>query len=121
LEHGSVRRPWVGVRLQQAATRNPRDMISAGAVIANVAPGSPAEAAGLRSGDIVTQLGARPIHNSYDWDAALLDLHVGDASKIAVKRGGRMLTVNATIRDLPDVTASKVQVLKELELVTVTP
>lgn len=121
LEHGSVRRPWIGVQLQQATTRNPRDMISAGAVIANVAPGSPAEAAGLRSGDVVTQLGPRTIHNSYDWDAALLDLHVGDVSKIGVKRGGRMLTVTATIRDLPDVAASKVQVLKELELVTVTP
>ncbi len=121
LEHGSVRRPWVGVQLQQATTRNPRDMISVGAVIANVAPGSPAEGAGLRRGDVVTQLGPRSIHNSYDWDAALLDLHVGDVSKIAVKRGGQLLSVNATIRDLPDVAASKVQVLKELELVTVTP
>ena len=121
LEHGSVRRPWVGVQLQQVTSRNPRDMISVGAVIADVVPGSPAEGVGLRRGDIVTQLGARPIRNSYDWDAALLDLHVGGVSKIAVKRAGQVLTVNATIKDLPDVAASKVQVLKELELVTVTP
>jgi serine protease Do len=121
LEHGSVRRPWVGVQLQQATTRNPRDIISAGAVIAAVIPGSPAEAAGLRSGDVVTRLGERTIHNSYDWDGVLLDLHVGDVSKIEVRREGRLMTVSATIKDLPDVAASKVQVLKELELVTVTP
>jgi serine protease Do len=121
LEHGSVRRPWVGVLLQQATTRNPRDMISVGAVIANIVPGSPAQGAGLRPGDVVVELGTRSIHNSYDWDAALLDLHVGDVSKIAVKRGSQVLTVSATIKDLPDVAASKVQGLKELELVTLTP
>jgi serine protease Do len=121
LEHGSVRRPWIGVQLRQINSRNPRDMISAGAVVANVAPGSPAEAAGLHAGDVITQLDTRPIHNSFDWDAALLDLHVGDQSKIAVKRGGRLVTVNAVVKDLPDVTASKVEVIKELELVTVTP
>ena len=121
LVHGSVRRPWVGVQLQQAATRNPRDMLNAGAVVASVVPGSPAENAGLRRGDVITKLGPRAIRNSFDWDAALLDLHVGDISKIGVKRGGELRTMNATIRDLPDVAASKVQVLKELELVTVTP
>jgi len=121
LEHGSVRRPWVGVQLQQLVSRNPRDMISAGAVIAAVIPGSPAEAAGLRRGDIVTRLGDRAMHNSFDWDGALLDLRVGDVTKIEVRRDGRLVTVSATIKDLPDVAASKVQVLKELELVTVTP
>ena len=121
LEHGTVRRPWVGLQLQQLTSRNPRDIISAGAVIANVLPGSPAETAGLRRGDIVTQLGTRPIHNSFDWDAALLDLRVGDVSTISVKRRGHVLSATATIKDLPDVAASKVHVLKELELVTMTP
>jgi S1-C subfamily serine protease len=38
-----------------------------------------------------------------------------------VRRGGQLLTVSATIKDLPDVAASKVLGLTELELVTVTP
>jgi serine protease Do len=121
LEHGSVRRPWVGAQLQQLTTRNPRDAINAGAVVALVVPGSPAEAAGLRPGDVVVSLDGRPIHNSYDWDGALLDLHVGDVAAIGYRRGGRTQMASATIKDLPDVAASKVQVVKELELVTVTP
>ena len=70
---------------------------------------------------MITQLGARVINNPYDWDAALLDLRVGETATIALRRGGRVMTVTPTVKDLPDVAASKVEVLRELELVTVTP
>jgi serine protease Do len=121
LEHGSVRRPWIGAMLRQSTSRNPRDLISAGAVVASVAPGSPAEAAGLKPGDVITKLESRTIHNSFDWDAALLDLRVGDRANIEVRRGGRTVSTVATIKDPPDVAASKIEVFKDLELVTVTP
>ena len=120
LTHGSVRRPWVGVQFQQRS-RNPRDLIAAGAVVAQVVPESPAAAAGVRRGDVITQLGSRVINNPYDWDAALLDLRVGETATISLRRGGRVITVTPTVKDLPDVAASKVEVLRELELVTVTP
>jgi serine protease Do len=120
LTHGSVRRPWVGVQFQERS-RNPRDLLSAGAVVAQVVPESPAAAAGIRPGDVITEVGARTIRNPYDWDAALLDLRVGEPARISLRRGSRAISVNPTIRDLPDVAASKVEVLRELELVTVTP
>lgn len=120
LEHGSVRRPWVGVQLQPRSG-NPRDLISAGAVVLQVIPESPAAAAGIQRGDVITQLGARRINNPYDWDAALLDLRVGEPARITLKRGGRVITLSPTVKDLPDVAASKVEVLRDLELVTVTP
>ena len=120
LTHGSVRRPWVGVQFQQRS-RNPRDVISAGAVVSNVVPESPAAAAGVQRGDVVTHLGSRRINNPYDWDGALLDLRVGETAQIGIRRGGRNMTVTATIKDLPDVAASKVELMGELELVTVTP
>ncbi len=34
LAHGSIRSPWIGVRLQQVQSSNPRDQLSRGAVIA---------------------------------------------------------------------------------------
>jgi serine protease Do len=120
LTHGAVRRPWVGLFFQQRSS-NPRDLISAGAVVARVVGGSPAASAGIEPGDIVTQLGQRTINNPYDWDAALLDLRAGETARITLKRGNRSMTLSVPVKDLPDVAASKVQVLKELELVTVTP
>jgi len=51
----------------------------------------------------------------------LLDLRVGSAAKLHIKRGSRELDVDVNILDLPEVNAPKVQVLRELELVSVTP
>jgi serine protease Do len=121
LTHGSIRRPWIGATLRQTASSNPRDLLTQGAVIARVAPGSPAAAAGLRVGDVILREGNRAVRNPYDWDAALLDLRVGSPAQLHVKRGSREFDVEVKVSDLPDVSAPKVQVLKELELVTLTP
>jgi serine protease Do len=120
LNHGAVRRPWVGVRMQQRSS-NPRDLIAAGGVVALVDPDSPAAAAGIRPGDVITRLGSRAINNPYDWDAALLDLRVGESAQITLRRDNRVVSVAATVKDLPDISASKLEVLRGLELVTVTP
>jgi serine protease Do len=121
LSHGRVRRPWIGVQLEQPRTDNPRDLIGRGAAVGVVAPGSPAERAGIRAGDVIVRTRTRAIRNRFDWEAALLDLRVGDQVQLVVQRGGREVPVAVTIADLPEVTAPKVQVLRELELVTVTP
>jgi serine protease Do len=121
VEHGRVRRPWIGVRLEQPRSDNPRDYIARGARVAAVTPASPAERAGIRVGDVLLREKTRAIRNRFDWDAALLDLRVGEQVSLVVRRGGSELPLNVTIADLPEVSAPKVQVLKELELVTLTP
>jgi len=121
LTHGSIRSPWIGVRLRQAESTNPRDLLTQGAVVGNVTPGSPAAKAGLQPGDVILREGARVVHNQFDWNAALLDLRVGAPAHLHVRRGSREFDVDVNVSDLPEVTAPKVQVLRELELVTVTP
>jgi serine protease Do len=119
--HGSVRRPWIGVRLRYPQSANVRDAITAGAVISGVTPGSPAAQAGLRPGDAILRAGTRPIRNAFDWEAVLLDLRVGESVPLRLRRGGREYDATVRIQDLPEVTAPKVQVLRDLELATVTP
>ena len=121
LTHGSIRSPWIGVNLRPAASSNPRDIIAQGAVIGTVAPGSPAAAAGLQPGDVIMREGTRAVRNPFDWNAALLDLRVGAPAHLHIKRGSREFDVDVNVADRPEVTAAKVQVLRELELVTVTP
>ena len=121
LAHGSVRRPWVGVKLKLPETNNPRDALNSGVVIRTIVPGSPAASAGLQPGDIIEKAGTRSLRNPYDWEALLLDLRVGQAVVLTVKRGGREIPVTVTVGDLPEVSAQKVEVLRELELVTLTP
>jgi serine protease Do len=121
LSHGSIRSPWIGVQLRQVRSTNTRDVIAQGAVIGSVSPGSPAAEAGLKVGDVILREGTRTIRNPFDWQAALLDLRVGSPAQLHIKRGLRELDVEVNVADLPEVTAPKVQVLRELELVSVTP
>jgi serine protease Do len=121
LAHGRVRRPWIGARLEESRTANPRDLIARGATVASITPGSPAERAGLRRGDVITRVRTRTVRNRFDWDAALLDLRVGEQVPLAVRRDGAQLELTVAIADLPEVSAPKVQVLREMELVSLTP
>jgi serine protease Do len=121
MTHGSIRSPWIGVRLKQAQSSNPRDQLTQGAVLATVTPGSPAAKAGLQPGDVILREGSRVVHNPFDWYAALLDLRAGSPARLHVRRGAREFDVDVAVSDLPEVSAPKVQVLRELELVTVTP
>jgi serine protease Do len=120
LAHGIVRRPWIGVRLRYPRTDNPREAIATGAVIGTVTPGSPAASAGLQPGDAITRVGPRAVRNPFDWEALLLDLRVGESVPLHVRRGSREMDVTVTTRDLPEVSAPKVAVLKDLDLVTLT-
>jgi serine protease Do len=121
LTHGSIRSPWIGAWLRQSRSSNPRDVLTQGAVIARVDASSPAARAGLQPGDVILREGSRAIRNQFDWQAALLDLRVGSPAHLHVKRGTREFDVDVDVTDLPEVSAPKVQVLRELELVSVTP
>ena len=120
LAHGVVRRPWVG--LQPQLSRNPPGSASTnGVVVASVVPGSPADRAGIRAGDVIVRSQYRTLHNPYDWYAELLELRVGQSDSIVVKRGGREIPISVAVVDLPDVNAPRVTVLSEIELITLTP
>ena len=120
IRNGSVRRAWVGLDVEGATGM--RDWKSRGGVlVADVAPGGPAAKAGLRRGDVLVEAGGRTLRNYLDWEAVKLDLHVGDAVELAVRRGEQVTRRRVVTGDLPTVTAEKFTVLQDLELVNVTP
>ena len=121
LAHGAVRRPWIGVKVQQSGATAARGSLNTGATIETIVPGSPAAAANLRSGDVIVRSRDRQIRNPYDWEAELLELRVGETVDLTVRRGSREIPVSVPVRDLPEVGAERVAVLRELELISLTP
>ena len=119
--HGRLRQPWIGVKVTQPNANNPRAALNAGVFVSSIVPGSPAARAGIRPGDQLVRAGPRALKNAFDWEAERLDLRVGDRVPMVIRRDGREQTVNVEIADLPEVSAPKVAVLQELELVTLTP
>jgi len=119
LEHGEVRRAWVGVTLETGDTD--RFGRSRDVRIATVAPGSPAERAGLRPGDRIIRVNGRRVATPLDWEARLLDSSVGQPLQLVTRRGEREQQVTITPTALPSLTAERVRALSDLQLVTVTP
>jgi C-terminal processing protease CtpA/Prc len=69
---------------------------SDGMKLDGVRPGSPAERAGLKAGDLITRLGKTPVKNVYDYTYALGELRAGEEVEIAIRRDGREMTLKIT-------------------------
>ncbi len=121
LAHGAVRRPWIGIKTELPASGSSRGSLRGGVIVRTVAPGSPAARAGLLPGDQLVRANGRTLRNPFDWEALLLEARVGESVSLVVERGGREFSATAAVADLPDVSAPKVQVLREIELITITP
>jgi serine protease Do len=121
LAHGVVRRPWIGIKVQTPVQAPGTDVNKRDAVISTVTPGSPAARAGIQAGDVLVQSRTRAIHNAYDWEAERLELRVGETVPLVIRRGSRDMRLNVEVADLPEVNAPRVTVLREIELLTLTP
>ena len=65
VQNGEVRRGRIGVVVEDlAAHAGQSDTPTEGAVVAEVASGSPAEQAGIQKGDIVTAVDGKPIRSA---------------------------------------------------------
>jgi serine protease Do len=120
IRSGTVRRAWVGLEIEGAQAM--REWKSQGGVVlASIAPSGPAARAGLRAGDVLTEANGRRLRNYLDWEAVKLDLHVGDAVEVTVRTGNSSVRRRVVTGDLPTVTAEKITVLQDLQLINVTP
>jgi len=101
----SVRRPWLGARLQ-AVTPEIAESLGlkrpAGALIASVSPASPAARAGLRTSDLINAMDGQPIEDSNAFDYRFATKPIGGSAHLGVVRGGRELEINVTLEAAPD-------------------
>ncbi len=102
---GHVARGWLGVIIQEVN----RDLAESfgldrpkGALVAKVLPGSPAEAAELKEGDIVIAFNGEPIERSAELPPLVGRVAPGKTVKLDLVRSGRNKTIALTIGVLPE-------------------
>ena len=83
-----VSHPYLGVSTAARANGD-------GALVRTVVPNGPAADAGLRTGDVITRIGAATVREPGDVSTAVLARHAGDRVEVTVRRNGqtRMLQV----------------------------
>jgi aminopeptidase YwaD len=65
--------------------------------LSGVRPGSPAEAGGLKAGDIIIELGGKAVTDLYSYTDALYANKVGDKVKIVFMRDGKRMETEVTL------------------------
>jgi S1-C subfamily serine protease len=100
LAYGKVRRGNLGVDVQDITPRIAQALglkDTAGAVVTRVDAGSPAETAGLETGDIVTAIDGKPVRSAQDVRNTEGLMPLGAKVRLTVRRDGASRDVQASI------------------------
>jgi serine protease Do len=95
VEHGRVLRPYLGVQSANLVQPGAR-----GALLEKVLPGSPAEEAGLRPGDVITKFDGREIRDFNDLRKRVADAKIGGEVVLEIVRDGRTLGLPVTMVEM---------------------
>src|SRR6185312_13643183 len=103
-----VRYPYLGVSVVAVAdipaalrAQLGKDLPAQGAIVASIAPGGPADAAGLKPGDIVTKVAGRPIKRSGDLVADISDQAIGGDVVVDYTRGANSGSLHVKVGEYP--------------------
>jgi S1-C subfamily serine protease len=105
LQHGRVRRGYLGVAGQNAPL--PRRVVrhfglikESGVRVMSVEPGSPAQRAGLRDGDVLVQWDGKPVAGIDDLHRLLSAQYLGRAAEVVAIRGAQRITLTVVPTEL---------------------
>jgi serine protease Do len=103
IKQGRVTRGSIGVSFEEDKSTNPITLKSLGApygvVIESVQPGSPAEKAGLKGGDVITGVNGHPVKVGNDLVNPILETPIGSKIKLNYVRDRAQKETTATVED----------------------
>jgi serine protease Do len=104
INNGSVKQAYLGIGLVDVTPELQQQYglsRSSGVLVAEVAQGSPAEAAGLQQGDIIVKADGQDVTNSSALYAIDRDKKPGDKVQLSVDRNGQEQSVTVTLGERP--------------------
>ena len=106
VEHGFVQTPWLGITVQQVDLAPEASAMFEGQetalVVQSVNEGTPAEAAGLTTGDILIAMDGQPLEDVTDLQQVLCHGRIGESVSLVVYRDGTRHDVSVTTVARPE-------------------
>jgi Do/DeqQ family serine protease len=102
IKYGSVKRGLLGVSMYTVTPDIAQSLglpNATGALVSQVVDGSPAEKAGIHTGDVITSVNGQPVKSNGELRNAIGLMRVGDKVEIGLLREGKPLHVTAVISD----------------------
>jgi serine protease Do len=103
-ENGSVTRGWIGVQIQNVTPDLADDLglkDEKGALVATAQRDSPAAAAGVKSGDVITAVDGETVADPHDLARRIAALGPKKTVKLTLVRNGSPMTVEVTLGTMP--------------------
>jgi len=100
IRDGKVSHGYIGIGITDVTPENAKffDLTDAnGAVVSQVELNSPAAKAGLKTGDVVTELNGKKVTDASDLQVAVGQMKPGSTIKLDVLRDGKSMTVPVTL------------------------
>jgi serine protease Do len=114
INSGKVTQSYLGIELYDiskfgaAALKEMKiDPNTEGGLVMRVIPKSPAAKAGLQPYDIIQSANGVPVKTPSDIQAQIMFLKPGSTVKIGVLRNGKVISLNATVTEIPGDTSGK--------------
>jgi serine protease Do/serine protease DegQ len=104
IREGRVTRGWLGAGLKAITKEIARELgvePDAGVLVEQVLPGGPAEAAGLRAGDVIAAIRGRRVRTPPEVRAMVAEAEVGKPLELTLLRDRTELRVNVVIVEQP--------------------
>jgi Do/DeqQ family serine protease len=111
----SIVRPWLGVKGQPVTAEIARSLGMAaprGVLVAQVYPGSSADRAGLKEGDVILSIDGQAVNDEGGGAFAIGTHKVGDRVPMQIRRGDRDQTLTVRAEAAPDTPARDERVIK---------
>ena len=114
IEKGYYSKPYIGVSVTDVSEETQSYGLPQGAAVKEVVTGGPAEKAGLRANDIITELGGTAITGSQALVDVVGNSKPGDTLQIKVYRQGQTLDLTITVEEQIQNTTSQQQTQQQM-------
>jgi serine protease Do len=97
---GKVIRGYLGVTINEVTPEKAKGLgltVNEGAFVNDVQPDSPAEKAGLQSGDVIVSFDGKPVRDQHELTSLVAETPVGKSAEVKFIRDGKAKTATVTV------------------------